>query len=65
MNKRHKAFALKYDEQEDSAPKVVAKGKGLVADEIMERAKNADVPVYEDESLVNLLEEININESIP
>ncbi|MGP4072264.1 EscU/YscU/HrcU family type III secretion system export apparatus switch protein [Piscibacillus sp. B03] len=65
MNKRQKAFALKYDEQQDDAPKVVAKGQGLVASEILERANESNVPVYEDETLVNLLDEININETIP
>ncbi|MFD2638258.1 EscU/YscU/HrcU family type III secretion system export apparatus switch protein [Piscibacillus salipiscarius] len=65
MNKRQKALALKYDDHEDVAPKVVAKGHGLVAEEILERASEHEVPVYEDETLINLLDELNINETIP
>lgn len=64
MNKRQKAFALKYDEHQDVAPKVVAKGQGLIAEEILERASENEVPVFEDEALVNLLDELNINEAI-
>ncbi|MCA0969157.1 EscU/YscU/HrcU family type III secretion system export apparatus switch protein [Halobacillus litoralis] len=62
--KRREAIALSYQEQE-AAPKVVAKGKGFVADNILEKAKEGDVPVQEDASLVELLSELNINEQIP
>ncbi|TFB23226.1 hypothetical protein E3U55_05255 [Filobacillus milosensis] len=64
-NKRKEAIALRYDEEQDQAPKVVAKGQGLIAEEILERAENSNVPVYEDDALVQLMNEININEKIP
>lgn len=64
MNKRNKAAALRYD-QEKAAPVVSASGKGLVADEIINRAKDNDVPIMEDASLTELLSELNINEEIP
>lgn len=63
--KRKKAFALKYDGKNDAAPTVTAKGNGLVADNLIEKAKQHDVPIVSDESLANLLGELNINETIP
>ncbi|NIK10772.1 EscU/YscU/HrcU family type III secretion system export apparatus switch protein [Alkalibacillus sp. S2W] len=63
--KRKEAMALSYNEASDDAPEIVAKGKGLVADEILERATDHDVPVYEDPALMNLMSELNINEKIP
>ncbi|MGJ9458843.1 EscU/YscU/HrcU family type III secretion system export apparatus switch protein [Oceanobacillus sp. CF4.6] len=63
--KRNKATALKYDQKKNSAPMVTAKGKGLVADEIIKKAKENEVPILEDASLVELLAELNINETIP
>lgn len=63
--KRDKAAALKYNQNREDAPKVTATGKGLIADNIIEKAKENNVPVQEDSSLVELLAELNINETIP
>lgn len=60
-----KAVAVKYDPQQGEAPVVKAKGKGLVAERIIELAKEHDVPIYEDPSLVELLHKIELNEQIP
>ena len=63
--KRMNAVALKYDLMKSDAPKVVAKGKEDTAENIIKKAKESGVPVQEDPSLVELLGELNINESIP
>ncbi|NLI88958.1 MAG: hypothetical protein GX366_00910 [Epulopiscium sp.] len=63
-NSRKKAVALSYD-YEDVAPKVVAKGSGLVAQNILDSAKKYDVPVYEDEKLAKMLTQLEIGEDIP
>lgn len=66
MNRRDKkATALSYDQKVDVSPKVTATGRGLIAEEIIERAKEHDVPIVEDESLVELLSTLEINETIP
>ncbi|TKC18644.1 EscU/YscU/HrcU family type III secretion system export apparatus switch protein [Robertmurraya kyonggiensis] len=62
---RKEAIALRYDSTKDEAPKVLAKGKGLVADNILEQAAAHEVPIQEDASLVELLGKLNINETIP
>ena len=63
--KRKKAVALRYNQEQNHAPKVVATGKGLIAENVIEKAKENNVPILEDESLVELLAELNINETIP
>lgn len=63
--KRKEAIALKYNTELDSAPKVVAKGKGVIADEILSKAKEFGVPIQEDPSLVEVLSQLEINQTIP
>ena len=58
------AIALAYS-QTESAPRVVAKGKGLVAEQIIAKAKEHGVYVHESPELVALLTQINIDEHIP
>lgn len=62
---RKEAIALGYNVMGDHAPQVLAKGKGLVADNILEKAKENEVPIQKDPSLVELLGKLNINETIP
>lgn len=64
-DKKKKATALSYKPGEDSAPKVVASGKGVIADKIIEKAKEARIPVYEDEHLAETLSGIKIGSEIP
>lgn len=59
-----RAVALTY-EMGEGAPRVVAKGKGLLAEEIIERAKAAGVFVHESPDLVNLLMQVDLDERIP
>jgi flagellar biosynthesis protein len=64
-NKRKKAVALSYQPNDIDAPKVIAKGKGKVAENIIENAQHHQVPIQEDPSLVSLLSELSLNQSIP
>lgn len=58
------AVAISYDIN-DSAPKILATGKGAVADKIIEKAKEADVPLYKDNKLANTLSKLQIGDMIP
>ena len=60
-----KAVALKYEPERHSAPTVVAKGQGLLAEEILRKAQQAGVPVQEDASLVEVLSKLDIEQEIP
>lgn len=62
---RKEAVALTYDLNKSDAPILAAKGKGLVADEIIKRAKENEIPIQEDASLVEVLSKLDINEQIP
>ena len=64
VKKRKMAVALSY-EKGDSAPKIVASGTGAVAEKIIETAKEADVPLYEDSPLAETLSKLEIGEAIP
>jgi flagellar biosynthesis protein len=59
------AAALKYDIMKDSAPKVIAKGHGTIADKIIELAKINNVPIKSDPGLVQILSKLDIDEQIP
>lgn len=58
------AVALAYREA-DAAPRVVAKGRGLIAEEIIARAKEHGVYVHESPELVSLLLQIDLDQRIP
>ena len=58
------SVALSYDPGED-APKVIATGKGVLAEKILDKAKEVDVPVYEDEKLAKTLSNLELGEMIP
>lgn len=58
------AVALEYD-PEDSAPRVIATGKGHLAEKIIENAKKAHVPVHEDNRLADTLSRLDIGDMIP
>ncbi len=62
--KKRTAVALEYDPN-DNAPKVIASGTGRVADKIIEKAKEAKVPVHQDSKLADTLSRLEIGEMIP
>ncbi|MCM1143364.1 MAG: EscU/YscU/HrcU family type III secretion system export apparatus switch protein [Blautia sp.] len=63
-NKPKQAIALEYD-PEDEAPRVIASGKGALAEKIIEKAMEADVPVHRDDKLAETLSRLDIGEMIP
>lgn len=63
-NKRQMAVALAY-RSHDSAPKVVAQGRGLIAQAIIERARQHGVYVHESKELVGLLMQVELDQHIP
>ena len=65
MEKTPKAVALKYDREKDNAPRVIAKGRGEIAEKIIGIAKECNLPLYEDRNLVQLLEALEVETEIP
>jgi flagellar biosynthesis protein len=58
------SVALEYTPGE-GAPKIIATGKGYLAEKIIERAKETNVPVYEDGKLADTLSHLEIGDMIP
>ena len=65
MDKSPKAVALKYDGKKDTAPSVIAKGRGNIAEKIIDIAKEHNVPLYEDKNLIQVLEALDLETDIP
>lgn len=62
--RRLKAIALSYESGED-APKVVASGKGYVAETILQKAEEAKVPIHQDAKVAEALSDVEIGAYIP
>lgn len=62
--KPKQAIALSYDPSDD-APKVVASGRGILAEKIIEKAQEFDVPIHKDDKLADTLSRLEIGEMIP
>lgn len=60
-----KAVALRYDENNNAAPVIVASGLGYMAEKIVEIANENGVPVYEDNSLATVLTQMKLGTEIP
>ncbi len=58
------AVALAYNPDEE-APKVIAAGKGVLAERIIEKASESNIPLHKDEKLVKTLSKLEIGEMIP
>ena len=65
LKKLRKAVALKYEPGKNNAPRVTAKGKGLLAERIIELAREQGVPITEDPDLVGALIQLDFDEEIP
>ena len=59
------ATAIGYEPGEDTAPVVLASGRGKIAEQILLIAREKNIPIHEDEILANTLAKININDVIP
>jgi len=60
-----KAVAIKYDVKKDKAPKIMAIGKGSIAEKILNLAEEHHVPMAEDKTLTDLLAKLEIDNEIP
>jgi flagellar biosynthesis protein len=63
--KLKKAVALKYAPDIDRAPRMTAKGKGQMAEQIIQLAKEQGIPIKEDPDLIGLLIHLDWHEEIP
>ncbi len=62
---RRRAVALRYDQEQESAPRVLAKGQGDIAERIIALAEEHGIPLHEDHDLVRLLGVLEIDVQVP
>ena len=55
---------MEYDPSDD-APRVIASGRGALAERIIERAQESDVPIHRDDKLADTLSRLDIGDMIP
>jgi flagellar biosynthesis protein len=63
--KRKMAVALRCDQDKESAPRVVASGRGRLAEKIIQTAEQSQIPVFADPVLVDMLSNLDLNSEIP
>ncbi|WP_024834606.1 EscU/YscU/HrcU family type III secretion system export apparatus switch protein [Ruminiclostridium josui] len=59
------AAALQYSPETDAAPRIVAAGKGQVAERIIQKAQESNIPLYQDNNLAQTLSSLSIGDEIP
>jgi flagellar biosynthesis protein len=59
------AAALEYEAESDTAPRVVARGQGAIAEKIIALAREHNVPIRSDPGLAQVLSRLEIDEQIP
>lgn len=65
MMSRKKAVALRYNIEKESSPRVIAKGKGKSADNIIKIAQLHNLPIKKDEDLIELLSKVELDKEVP
>ena len=65
MEEKKRAIALRYDQERDKAPVVVAKGQGSIAEKIIKLAKENNIPIVEDNELIEAMINMDVYEEIP
>jgi len=63
--RQREAVAVRYNPEKENAPRVVAKGRGQIAEKIIEIAKSNGVPVHEDRDLIELLSKVELFDEVP
>lgn len=59
------AAALKYRPPEDSAPRLIARGRGEIAERILDLAREHNIPIREDPDLIAVLSQLDLDKEIP
>ena len=60
-----RAVALKYEPEKDGAPRMTAKGSGVIAERIIELARKEGIPIQEDPDLIGALIHLDFGEEVP
>ena len=64
-SERRRAVALRYQNDQDAAPRVLAKGQGDIAERIIALARRHGIPLHEDHDLVTVLGILDLDVEVP
>ncbi|QQE74099.1 EscU/YscU/HrcU family type III secretion system export apparatus switch protein [Brevibacillus composti] len=59
------AAVIRYDQERDYVPTITAQGRGQLAEKIVAMARQNDIPLQEDASLIKNLIDMDLGENIP
>ena len=62
---QRQVVALRYRPEHDNAPSVVAKGQGVIAEQILQLAEQHNIPVRQDKNLLTVLSQLELDQEIP
>ena len=62
---KQKAVALRYDADKENAPRIIAKGEGQVAQNIIKIAELNELPIKKDADLIELLSKVELDKEVP
>ncbi len=65
MNRQKQAVALRYEPKKDRAPKITGKGRGYVAEKILELARQHNIPIRQDKNLLQILSHLDLKQEVP
>ena len=65
QNEQRQAVALRYAAKKDVAPRLVAKGRGYLAEKIIELARLHNIPIRHDRKLLQILSRLDLEQEIP
>jgi flagellar biosynthesis protein len=65
MDRQKQAVALRYEAKKDRAPKVVGKGRGFIAERILELAREHHIPIRHDKNLLQVLSYLDLKQEVP
>ena len=65
MNQQKHAVALRYEPTKDRAPKITGKGRGHLAERILELARQHNIPIRQDKNLLQILSRLDLHQEVP
>ena len=64
-NKQKQAVVLRYEPKKDRAPNITGKGRGYLAEKILDLARQHDIPIRQDKNLLQILSRLDLHQEVP
>ncbi len=65
MSQQKQAVALRYEPTKDRAPRITGKGRGHLAEKILELAGQHNIPIRQDKNLLQILSRLDLHQEVP